>query len=136
MFVHAGVENIPHELYGIATSITVLLPWGTLLKAVAKPDLPLLNEIKKLAQSNIKANLKVIFGYDTATEQKQMQELGLPDLTSLQLDKLVSLYSRAGFNSIKWRWLPQDELKTIPSTWAKKLAYGKKRQFVELICGV
>lgn len=130
LFVRAGVENLPLELSGLASSLTVLLPWGSLLKTVAKPDLTLVAELRRLCAE--KASLQVVFGYEAATEQKVIEELGLPETTSTHLDKLITLYSEVGFQSLSWKMLSQEELKAIPTTWAKKLAYGKKRQFVEI----
>lgn len=130
LFVHASIENLPSELYQLATQITILLPWGSLLQAVAKPQFHLLNEIKKLARAD--AAITILFGYEKTTEQKQMVELELPELTPERVKQLIQFYSRLGFKSLKWRMLQQDELKSIPSTWAKKLVYGKKRQFIEI----
>ncbi len=130
LFVQANIENLPPELLGLASKITVLLPWGSLLRAVAKPDLLLLNEIRKLCYE--KATIIAVFGYDCATERKLIEELGLSELTPSSLDMCLRLYSEVGFRSLGWRCLSQEELKIIPSKWAKKLAHGKKRQFVEI----
>ena len=94
----------------------------------------LLQEIKKLCCDN--ANLIIVFGYDNATEQKQIEQLSLPELTPQHLDKLIQTYAGLGFKSLRYRYLSQGDLKNIPSTWAKKLAYGKKRQFVEIYTNV
>ena len=50
---------------------------------------------------------------------------------SESLDLLKAAYVRAGFK-IKWRMISQDELKSFPSAWAKRLAYGRPRPCVEL----
>ncbi|MBS0286069.1 MAG: class I SAM-dependent methyltransferase [Proteobacteria bacterium] len=130
LFVHANVETLPQELNGVATEITINLPWGSLLKAVATPDLAILKGIAKLCKTG--ANLRVIFGYDLANEKKTIEELGLPLITSAYLDNtLTCAYREAGFD-ITWCYLSQDELKQLPTAWAKKLAYGKERQFIQI----
>lgn len=131
LFVHASLEALPLELFDLASSITILLPWGSLLKAVAKPDIELLKKIKNLGRAN--SNIRIVFGYDSKTEQNQIEELCLPELTKDQLNKLIIQYFQAGFSSLQWRLLSQSELKTIASTWAKKLSYGKKREFIEIM---
>jgi len=131
LFVHAGVEALPEELTHLATGITILLPWGSLLKAVALPEIALLKNIARLCQKN--ATLRVILGYQNSAEQKVIEQLGLPILTPDYLNTtLRNAYSEAGF-SIQWRYLNQVALKTLQTTWAKKLAYGKERQFVEIL---
>lgn len=129
-FVHAGVEALPEELLGIASHISILLPWGSLLSAVAKPDITLLQQIARLCHSN--ATIRVVFGYESSAEQKMMQDLNLPALTEEYLNTtLTQGYRQAGFN-VKWRFLSQSDIRNIGTTWAKKLAYGKERGFVEI----
>lgn len=130
LFVNGTIESLPEELQGLASQVTVLLPWGSLLRAVALPDKSLLHNLAALCQP--KATLKVIFGYEAQNELGTMQELGLPEMTADYLDDILKpAYLEAGFK-IKWRFIKQDALKTIPSTWAKKLAYGKERRFIEI----
>ncbi len=116
LFVHASVEALPEELNGVATEITINLPWGSLLKAVAVPDVGILKGVAKLCRRG--ATLRVIFGYDLANEKKTIEELGLPLITPDYLDSVVtSAYRDAGFE-VKWQYFPQDELKKFPSAWA------------------
>lgn len=131
LFVHASVEALPQELAGVASQITINLPWGSLLKAVALPDVAILRDIAKLCRPQ--ATLRVVFGYDVANEKKMIEELSLPLITPAYLEStLTQAYREAGFE-IRWRYISQDELKQLPTAWAKKLAYGKERQFIEII---
>ncbi len=130
LFIHAGIENLPEELHGVATQLTVLLPWGSLLKAVALPDIQLLKTMAKLCSKN--AKVRIILGFDSAAEQKVIHELGLPKIDSEYLQSLPKRYLEAGF-SVRAQYFKQEDLKTLPTTWAKKLAYGKNRQFIEIV---
>jgi hypothetical protein len=38
LYVRAAMEDLPAELAGAADRVTVVLPWGSLLAAVARPD--------------------------------------------------------------------------------------------------
>lgn len=130
LYVHASAEALPEELNGLASQVTILLPWGSLLKAAAGQDIAMLKNISKLCRTH--AKLRVILGYQASAEQKLVDELGLPVLTPDYLDTVLkNAYLEAGF-SIKWRILQKDALKSLETTWAKKLAYGKERQFVEI----
>lgn len=130
LFVHASVESLPEELYGVASHISILLPWGTLLKAVALPEKSILQGIPKLCKKE--ATLKIIFGYEADKEKNTIQELNLPELTKEYCEKtLKPAYQEAGFE-ISWRFISQTELRQLPTAWAKKLAYGKERVFVDI----
>ncbi|MFI4938219.1 MAG: class I SAM-dependent methyltransferase [Candidatus Berkiellales bacterium] len=130
LFVHANVEALPDELSGVASEVTINLPWGSLLKAVALPDPLVLKEIAKLCQP--KAILRIVFGYELSNEQKIIEQLGLPTLDDHYLNTtLTQGYLEAGF-AITWQKLNQEALKNYPTTWAKKLAYGKERLVIEI----
>lgn len=130
VYVHAAVEDLPEELNDLATELTILLPWGSLLKAAAGQDISLLKNIAKLCR--VDAKLRVVLGYQAQSEPGVIKELDLPLLTPEYLDTtLKKAYREAGFE-IQWRYINQEELKSLDSTWAKRLAYGKKRQFVEI----
>jgi 16S rRNA (adenine(1408)-N(1))-methyltransferase len=134
LFVHAGMEALPEELMGMANEITVLLPWGSLLKAVAKPEVSLLKNLASLFRDSKDSRvLRVVLGYDHEAERNMVESLGLPALTEEYLDtKLRNGYLEAGFK-IRWRFIKQEDIKQVGTTWAKKLAYGKGRRFVEII---
>lgn len=48
MFIQAAVEDLPSELASVADSVTVNLPWGSLLRAVLLPDSEVLRGIRRL----------------------------------------------------------------------------------------
>jgi 16S rRNA (adenine(1408)-N(1))-methyltransferase len=130
LYVHASAESLPEELNGLVSHISILLPWGSLLKAAAGQEINILKNIAKLCREQ--ATIHVIFGYEVSREQKMIEELGLPQLTSEYLEEhLPKTYLKAGF-SVKARFIKKEELKAIDSTWAKKLAYGRNRQYVEI----
>lgn len=114
----------------MADSVSVLLPWGSLLKAVALPDLELLEKLKGLCKPN--ASITILFGYGLEADASQIKELGLAKLTPLFLRSLELQYQLLGFK-IKVREASVDEVKALPSKWAKKLAFsGKERTFVKI----
>ncbi len=126
-----SLEQSPGELFSLADSISVLLPWGSLLKTVALPDLGLLDNLRKLGKPG--ATLTMIFGYSPAADPGQVKELGLPVLNTQFLQgHLKSSYQEAGF-SVRVKEIPVEEIKKLPSRWAKKLAFsGKTRTFVKI----
>lgn len=130
LYVVANAEDLPEELEGIATDVTVLFPWGSLLKAMASGDEKFLAGLTKIMAH--KATLRVVFSLEETIEKKVLDSLGLATLNKESLERLCAAYARAGL-SMKWRYISQDELKQFPSTWAKRLAYGRPRPVVELV---
>ena len=125
-----ALADAPGELLGLAHSLTVLLPWGSLLAAVARPDALALRSLRGLCKSD--ARVRVLFGYGVATEQAAMRELALPPLDATTLAGLDRAYDDAGF-AVTARFAASDEVRALATTWAKRLAYsGHERRFIEI----
>lgn len=122
------LERAPGELAGLVDALTVLLPWGSLLRAVALPDPDGLGRLRGLCKPD--ASLRVVFGYG-AGDPAEVQ--ALPGLAAeARLARLVAAYGEAGF-AVEARFMPRAEVGELPTTWAKKLAFsGNERRFVEL----
>ena len=130
LFVHANCERLPDELCGVAQELSILLPWGSLLKAVALPDLAVLQGFRRLCTDQ--ATLRVVFGYDQCCEPGITMALDLPPLTCEYLETILTPgYDEAGF-AVQVRRMEPIELRDIPTTWAKRLSYGKDRDFFEI----
>ncbi|HEY0301768.1 MAG TPA: 16S rRNA (adenine(1408)-N(1))-methyltransferase NpmA, partial [Rhizomicrobium sp.] len=50
LFLQASLETMGGELGGLADRITVNYPWGSLLRAIALPDVGLLTQLAALAK--------------------------------------------------------------------------------------
>ena len=130
LFVQATAEILPEELNGLASRISVLFPWGSLLKAAVLPDIAVLRGLRRACQP--KAEIRIVFGYDQIREARLLTELALPALTLKHLqERLPPMYREAGF-AIAAELVGGCVVREIPSTWAKKLAQGKGRAFFEL----
>ena len=126
-----ALADAPGELEGLADALTVLLPWGALLAAVARPDGDALRSLRALCKPN--AEVRVVLGYGTATERAAIRELGLPALDAPgALAALEDGYRAAGFG-VRARVMSVDDVRALPTTWAKRLAFsGRERTFIEL----
>ena len=115
------------ELEQFADSLSVILPWGSLLTSVAMPEEGRgLSLLRSLLKPN--ARVEILFGYSEKTDPG----LSLPSLTSARMRELESLYAGQGLR-VKAAPVSLDQLKQVPSDWAKKLAWsGKERPFVSL----
>lgn len=130
LFVVASADALPDALDGLISDFTIWFPWGSLLKAAVTADEQFLAGLKRLASKD--ARLHVLFSLEPEIEKKILDELSINSLNAESLDKLKAAYARHGIR-INWRMVPQADLKTFPSTWAKKLAYGRPRPVVELV---
>jgi 16S rRNA (adenine(1408)-N(1))-methyltransferase len=129
LYVQAAAETPPAELEGLADALTVLLPWGSLLAAVAVPDVAVLAGLARMCR--LGAALRVVFGYDASLETAIVAGHRLPPLTDDHLRALAAGYAEAGF-SIAARALSNRELAELGTTWAGRLAHGRARRFCEL----
>lgn len=130
LYVRAGVERLPRELAAVADRITVILPWGSLLAAVARPSLAL-QGIRALCAAN--AALTVVLSVDPARDGAESRRLGLPLLDEAYLGgPLATCYAVAGFTVRSVRAIGPDQLAGWPSTWAKRLAHGRARFVIQI----
>jgi 16S rRNA (adenine(1408)-N(1))-methyltransferase len=126
LFVYAPLERLPWELAGAASEVHVNLPRGSLLKAVALPDGEGLRAIRSLCEPG--ARVTVVIAYDAARDAK----LGLSLQDCLQMEELAFAYEQAGFAGLVMREISFRSLRDLPSTWAKRLAYGRRRTVWEI----
>lgn len=114
-FVLAPVEQLPTELTAAADQLSVLLPWGSLLRAVWQPDCDTLLRIRALCRE--RAQLEVVVALDPARDH-------LADFATNIAPKryLLPAYRDAGFEVTALESLDPAQLKAVDTTWAKKLA--------------
>ena len=131
VYVRAAVEALPAELAGVADRVTVILPWGSLLAALAQPSRELLRGIRALCRPG--ATLTVVLGSDPIRDQAEMLRLGVPTLEAARLaSEIEAGYADAGFALGSVRPMPVTELARWPSTWARRLAHGSDRSFLRI----
>jgi 16S rRNA (adenine(1408)-N(1))-methyltransferase len=110
----------------------VLLPWGSLLAAVARPDPGGLAALHALCKPD--AVVRIVFGYGVA-ETTAIRDLRLPPIDDAAGVRLEAAYRAAGL-AVRARFPSVDEVRALPTTWAKRLAFsGRERRFVELYAG-
>jgi 16S rRNA (adenine(1408)-N(1))-methyltransferase len=129
--VRAAVEGLPPELSGTADRVTVVLPWGSLLAALALPAPAVLGGIRGVCQPG--AALTLVLGIDSARDRTEALRLGLPSLDEAYLaGPLAARYAAAGFATLSVCALTADRLAQWPSTWAKRLGHGYTRTVFQI----
>jgi 16S rRNA (adenine(1408)-N(1))-methyltransferase len=131
LFGRLALEQAPGELAGLADVLTVFLPWGSLLRAVALPEPEGLQRLGALCKPG--ASVRILFGYEPFSDRAAVQTLGLPSLVDPTLPaRLQARYRDLGF-ALRVRSRRADEIRTLPTTWAQKLALASRRRlFLDL----
>jgi 16S rRNA (adenine(1408)-N(1))-methyltransferase len=109
LIVHDALA-VPGELAGLAGAITINFPWGSLLRAMLDGDDRLLATLRG-KQCEIRVNAGAL------AEQGYAFEPGIAAIR-VSLRKLSPA-------RLTVEMLDRQELRSFPSTWAKRLAFGR-----------
>ena len=122
LFVVAAAERVPEELHGVADELTILFPWGSLLRgALALDD-------AAPASAGI-ASLLAPGGVATAIVSIEDRDgLELPRLDDEgACEALRQRWSRYGLELCSLRPATADDIEATGSTWARRLRAGRER---------
>lgn len=125
IYVIASAEDLPQELNGLADRIYVNFPWGSLLERVVRGGQTVLSNLVRISAAA--AIVEMLINYSLFTDPVPVEVRELPELTLDYIDhKLAPAYAKVGIIVVQREILGKDELKEIPTTWSKKLAYGRE----------
>jgi hypothetical protein len=122
LFVIANAYTLPPELHGLATHITIHFPWGSLLEGLVADDQALQAGLVRIARPN--ARLEVRLNGGALAEVGQSLEEGA--------DRVRSVLTTNGFRMQPPIPMLARDLKSFPTTWAKRLAYGRDPRAISL----
>ncbi len=125
LFVVACAPAMPEELSGMATSLSVHLPWGSLRDGLVLADEDMLRALRGIATPG--APLEVLLGCDEARDAAVMAQRALPPLSCAHFEAQAASWRRAGFAMRCVRALDNAALRGYSTEWAKRLAYGRPR---------
>jgi 16S rRNA (adenine(1408)-N(1))-methyltransferase len=132
-FVVAPVERLPSELSGLAATVRINFPWGSLLHALLLPEEAALRAIASLVAPAGQFEIVLSYQPDHDTGAFRGPPLPPPDAEFIT-STLVPAYAQAGLIIEGQRRLTQDEALAIPSTWGRRLLHARPRD-VFLITG-
>jgi 16S rRNA (adenine(1408)-N(1))-methyltransferase len=128
LFVLSKIEEMPAELDGIANQVFINFPWAGLLKALLLADAAAWEPIKRICKNG--AFIDILFGYEKYTEENEFKNLGLPAISVAYLkDKMAVKLADYGLRVLETKEIIREDIKNYPSSWAKKLGYGRDRQY-------
>ena len=122
LYIIASAQSLPHELHGLVSHITINFPWGSLLESLLNGDDRLLHGLDSVVSSS--AALDVRLNGGALIEQGWSLEDGAEQIR----ETLVCASWRVG----KPVMMDAHALRNFPSTWGKRLAFGRDPRAVEL----
>jgi len=121
-FVVADALALPAELNGLANRIAVNFPWGSLLRGLLDGDSGLLAGLRAVAVRP--AALDVRLNAGALAEAGWCLETGA--------EHMVTVLRDAGLAVGTPRVLRPADLRTLPTTWSKRLAFGRDPRAVAI----
>lgn len=115
LFVIANALALPEELAGIASQLSIVFPWGSLLGGLLDANPSLLDGVRMVSRPD--ASLQVYLNAGALEEQGWELKAGS--------DRVRHSLREAGFQVDRPHPLDAAALRALPSTWARRLAFGR-----------
>jgi 16S rRNA (adenine(1408)-N(1))-methyltransferase len=122
LFIIASAQTLPRELYGLISHISINFPWGSLLDSLLAGDPGLVFGLESLARATACIDLRLNGG--ALAEAGTTLEIGT--------EKIYANLLRAGWQINAPVMMNASALRVFPSTWAKRLAFGRDPRAMEL----
>ncbi len=120
LFVVATAELLPHELDGLAHSVTIHFPWGSLLRGLLSADAAMLGGLACVTQPD--AAVTALLSVTTRDHIN-----GLDSLDAGTFERRAADYAAHGLTLVEARPATADDLARSHSSWAKRLGAGASR---------
>lgn len=120
LFVVAAAEALPPELDGIAASLSVHFPWGSLLHGLLRAEPAILSGIARVARPGACITLVL-----SITPRDRIA--GLSALDAEAIARLAGGYAVHGLVLTEGRPATAGDLAAAHSTWARRLGAGSQR---------
>lgn len=131
LYVIDNIETLPEELHEIADEVHINYPWGSLLRGIILADATIMHNIAHSATAT--ARIEVLINYNVFFDPVPLEILDLPEVTDEYIaGTLAAAYARHGLEITGVDRLGKAEMKDIPTSWSKRLAFGKKPHTVRL----
>jgi len=119
-FVIGDALILPEELRNLATRITINFPWGSLLRGLVAMDGAFIETLTEIGVHGAQLDVRLNGG--------ALNETGLTLAEGAA--RVVSNLQQAGINADACEWLEREQLRLVPTTWAKRLAFGRNPRAV------
>ena len=115
LYLIASAQALPAALNERANRITINFPWGSLLESLLQGNPALLDGLERLAQSDTRLEIRLNGG--ALARAGWGLEAGA--------GQVYEILCAAGWKAKPPIALEDQDLRAFPSTWAKRLAFGR-----------
>ena len=122
LFVIASAQSLPQELNGLASHININFPWGSLIDSLLNNDPCLINGLLSITRSY--AGMDIYLNAEALVTAGWTLESGA--------DQIETVLNGVGWKTKSRLWMDACHLRSIPSTWAKRLAFGRDPRSIQL----
>ncbi len=122
LFIIASAQDLPNELNGRVSQITINFPWGSLLESLLINDSKLMCGLKSIARSTTSIDLRLNGG--ALAEAGTTLEVGT--------EKIYENLIRSGWQIESPVVINTNALRSFPTTWARRLAAGRDPRAITL----
>lgn len=122
LYVIANAQDLPCELNGLISHISINFPWGSLLQSLLNGDVNLFCGLEKISSPNALIDLHLNAG--ALNEQGWTLQNGV--------DQIHVNLMRAGWQMNGQKEINIQTLKKFRSTWSKRLAVGRDPKAIAL----
>jgi 16S rRNA (adenine(1408)-N(1))-methyltransferase len=122
VFVRAAVEALPLELTAI-DEVHVLMPWGSLLRALVRPE----HDVLAAVAARCVSGASFLVTLNLHAWRPPVPEVGeTPEPTPDSVrDVLGGAYADAGWRIDDARYLSDDDIAALATSWTKRLASSR-----------
>ena len=122
LYIIASAQNLPQELNGLISNITINFPWGSLLESLLIGDSKLMSGLASISRSVTTVEIRLNGG--ALTEVGWNLEAGA--------EKIYTNLLQAGWQVNIPVLMNTNALRSFPSTWAKRIAFGRDPRAIEI----
>ena len=115
LFVIANAQALPAGLSGLAAHISINFPWGSLIEGLLNDDAGLMAGLAAVARPNTVIDVRLNGG--ALAEAGWKLEAGAA--------RVQAVLGENGFTMQPIKPMTASELKPFPTTWAKRIAFGR-----------
>jgi 16S rRNA (adenine(1408)-N(1))-methyltransferase len=115
LFIIASAQDLPRELDSLASHIVINFPWGSLLESLLAGDAKLMNRLASVSQDGAQIAIRLNGG--------AIAEVGMDLETGTE--RICTNMEQAGWHMKPVALMDVVALRRFPTTWAKRLAYGR-----------
>ena len=122
LFVIANAQELPCEFSGLFSHVTINFPWGSLLEGLLAADPGLMGGLTSVARPE--AQIEIILNGGALAEAGTSLEAGA--------EAIYENMNHHGWKLTKPCPMDGRTLRSFPTTWARRLAYGRDPRAVAL----